>query len=144
MLSTRSTWMSLAALVAVTSMAGCGGGEDFANKPRPAVTLQLSGVITADKMVVQPSKIEAGPIVLLISNQTDASHSVTLEGEGVDPEEVGPINPLDTATIQKDLPEGDYELSIVPNEDGIKAAELEVAGQRPSGLEHAPAPLSTG
>lgn len=133
MLSTRSTWTSLAALVAVASIGGCGGDDDFANKPRPAVTLQLSGVITAQKMVVQPSKIEAGPVVLLISNQTDSSHSVTLEGEGVDPEEVGPINPLDTATIQKDLPEGDYELSIVPNEDGIKPANLEVAGQRPSG-----------
>ncbi len=132
MLRTRSTWMALSALAVTIAVSGCGGGEDFANKPRPAVTLQLSGVITADKMVVQPSKIGAGPVVLLISNQTDESHSVTLEGDDVDPEEVGPINPLDTATIQKDLPEGDYEITIVPNEDGIKAAELTVAGERPS------------
>jgi hypothetical protein len=122
----------LAALAGALLFVGC-GGKDFANEPRPAVTLQLSGVITADKMVVQPSQIGAGPVVLLISNQTDSSHSVTLDGDDVEPEEVGPINPLDTATIQKDLPEGDYQVTVVPNEDGIKPAELKVTSERPSG-----------
>lgn len=122
--------------VGAVALAGCGGGEDFANEPRPAVTIQLSGVITDKRMEVQPSRIGAGPIVLLISNQTDASHSVTLEGEGVTPEEVGPINPLDTATIQKDLPEGEFEIAVVDDEGettAIDAATLEVDGERPSG-----------
>jgi len=122
--------------VGAVALAGCGGGEDFKNEPRPAVTIQLSGVITDKRMEVQPSRIGAGPIVLLISNQTDASHSVTLEGEGVTPEEVGPINPLDTATIQKDLPEGEFEIAVVDDagEDAaIDAATLDVDGERPSG-----------
>jgi hypothetical protein len=117
-------------------LVGCGGDNDFKNDPRPAVTLQLSGVITDKRIEVQPAKIGAGPVVLLISNQTEASHSVTLEGADVTPEEVGPINPLDTATIQKDLPEGQYEIGVVAGKNDvttIKPATLEVAGERPSG-----------
>jgi hypothetical protein len=132
----RTRGILFLAPVGAIALAGCGGGDDFKNDPRPAVTIQLSGVITDKRMEVQPSRIGAGPIILLISNQTDASHSVTLEGEGVTPEEVGPINPLDTATIQATLPEGDFEIAVVESEDdtsSIDAATLEVDGERPSG-----------
>jgi hypothetical protein len=88
---------------------GC-GGEDFENRPRPPVPVELTGVIQEDKVTVSPSKVGAGPILITLSNQTDAAHTVTLEGESVR-ERVGPVNPLDTATIQKTLEQGSYEVS---------------------------------
>jgi hypothetical protein len=100
------------ALVAISAVAflaaGC-GEDDFANEPRPAVPVELTGVIQDDAVTVSPGKVGAGPILITISNQTDDAHTVILDGESVR-EQVGPINPLDTATIQKTLPRGEYEV----------------------------------
>ena len=88
---------------------GC-GGDDFENRPRPPVPVELTGVIQEDKVTVSPSKVGAGPVLITVSNQTEAAHTVTLEGESIR-ERVGPVNPLDTATIQKTLKQGNYEVT---------------------------------
>ena len=100
-----------AAVVAVTlALAGCGGGGDFANKPRPPVPLQLTGVITKQKVTISPNKVGAGPVVITVSNQTSQSRTLTLDGNGIQ-ERVGPINPLDTAKLQKTLSPGRYTVT---------------------------------
>jgi hypothetical protein len=94
---------------AVFAVGGC-GGDDFANEPRPADAIDLTGVIQTRGVTISPSKgVGAGPILITISNQTDDAHTVTLEGESVQ-ERVGPIQPQDTATIQKTLAPGSYEI----------------------------------
>jgi hypothetical protein len=93
-------------LIAAT---GC-GGKDFANRPRPPVPIELTGVIQDQKVTVSPAKVGGGPILITISNQTKDAHTVTLEGESIQ-ERVGPINPLDTATIQKTVKQGRYKVS---------------------------------
>jgi hypothetical protein len=114
-------------------LAGGCGDEDFENKPRPPVAMELTGVIQEDKVTVSPSRnIGAGPFVITISNQTDTNHTVTLEGESIT-EEVGPVRPLDTATIQRTLAPGSYEVragtgKAVPR--GIASASLDVGKQR--------------
>lgn len=89
--------------------------------------VELTGVITADGVTVSPNRVGAGPIVITLSNQTDAAHTVTLHGDGVR-ERVGPINPEDTASIQQDLPSGRY--TVVAQSDGANAA----GGLRPATL----------
>jgi hypothetical protein len=118
----------------VVALAGCGGGSDFENKPRPPVPLQLTGVITPKRVTISPNRIGSGPVVLNISNQTEESHTVTLDGETVR-ERVGPINPFDVATIQKTLKAGQYVVKAgsakaVPVE--IKAGTLVVGPERQS------------
>lgn len=110
---------------------GC-GGEDFKNKPRPPVALQLTGVIQPKKVTVSPNKVGAGPVVITISNQTDEAHTVTLEGDTVK-ERIGPVQPEDTATIQKTLARGDYQVRAgssvaVPKE--IQPAKLTITNER--------------
>jgi hypothetical protein len=123
---------TFAAVAAVALTAGC-GGEDFENEPRPPVPLELTGVIQEDKLTVSPSRnIGAGPFVITISNQTDAEHTITLEGESI-VEEVGPVGPLDTATIQRTLAPGSYEVRAgstraVPKE--ITPASLDIGAER--------------
>src|SRR4051795_1810907 len=92
---------------AATTAAGCGGGSQFKNEPRPPAPVQLTGVIRDDKVTVSPNRVGAGAVILLISNQSQDAHTITLDG--VDTKDtVGPINPLDTAKLQQTLKEGSY------------------------------------
>lgn len=124
-----------AAVVAVTIvLAGCGGGKDFANDPRPPVPLQLTGVITPKKVTISPNRIGAGPVVITVSNQTSVSRTLTLDGNGIQ-ERVGPINPLDTAKLQKTLKPGRYTVtagSEAATAAAIRPAKLVIGKERKS------------
>jgi hypothetical protein len=112
---------------------GC-GEEDFENRPRPPVPVELTGVIQDDRVTVSPSRVGAGPILITISNQTEDAHTVTLEGERIR-ERVGPVNPLDTATIQRTLRQGSYEVSAGSEQAvarEIAPAELTIGRPRKS------------
>jgi hypothetical protein len=120
------------------ALAAC-GEDDFENDPRPAVPKQLTGVITPQKVTVSPSTLGAGPVVITVSNQDEDAHTVTLEsadGGGTIREQVGPINPLDTATLQRTLTTGSYTVSAgseaaVARE--VKPATLTIGKDRKSG-----------
>ena len=129
----------LACCAALVALAGC-GEDDFENEARPPVPKQLTGVITDEKVTVSPNDLGAGPVVITVSNQTDASHTVTLESSdgGTIREQVGPINPLDTATLQRTLDQGTYTVSAgsetaVPKE--IQPATLTIGKERKSGSD---------
>jgi hypothetical protein len=125
---------AVAGLVMALAFAGCGGGKDFANKPRPPVTLELTGVITKQRVTISPNKVGAGPVVITVSNQTEQSRTLTLDGNGIQ-ERVGPINPLDTAKLQKTLKPGHYTVtagSEAATAAPIKAARLVIGKQRAS------------
>jgi hypothetical protein len=119
------------------ALAGCGGGTDFANKPRPPVPLQLTGVITKAKVTISPSKVGAGPVVITVSNQTGQSRTLTLDGQGLQ-ERVGPINPLDTAQLQKTLKPGRYTVTAGSEQATAKSiapATLVIGKERASGSD---------
>lgn len=121
------------------ALPGC-GEEDFENEPRPPTPVQLTGVIKEDKVTVSPHELGAGPVVITVSNQTKAAHTLTLESAdgGTIREQVGPINPLDTATLQRTLEPGAYTVSAgsetaQPRE--IKPATLTIGEERKSGSD---------
>ena len=124
----------LAVVVGALAFSGCGDDDDFENNPRPPIPVQLSGVITDSEVSVEPRSIGAGPIVLLVDNQTDQAHTVTLDGPG-GREEVGPINPQTTGRIQHNLEQGSYEVRAGSDEavdEEIQPAKLDVGPKRPS------------
>ena len=100
------------------ALAGCGGGKDFANKPRPPVPLQLTGVITKQKLTISPNKVGAGPVVITVSNQSGQKRMLTLDGNGIQ-ESVGPIDPLDTGQLQKIL----RALQVLFGAEGLEDAD---------------------
>jgi hypothetical protein len=127
----------VAGLTLALALAGCGGGKDFANKPRPPVPLQLTGVITKSKVTISPSKVGAGPVVITVSNQTGQSRTLTLDGNGIQ-ERVVPINPLDTAQLQKTLKPGRYTVkagSEAATASTIAPATLVIGKERASGSD---------
>jgi hypothetical protein len=112
--------------VAAALFAGC-GEDDFENEARAPVRVALTGVIQDDKVTVSPAKIGAGPVEITISNQTDSTRTVTLEGESI-VERQGAVQPGDTTTIQKTLEPGSYEVKA----GSEKAVRKEI---RPAVLE---------
>jgi hypothetical protein len=116
--------------------AGC-GGDDFENEPRPAAAETLTGVVQDGGVTVEPDDRGAGPFVITISNQTDEAHTLTLEGESVK-ETVGPVQPMDTATIQATLEPGSYEVragSAKTLAKEIPPAELTIGPPRDSSAD---------
>ena len=126
-------------LVVVAAAAGCGGGEDdYANNPRPAAPINVAAVITDEKVSVSPKTLKAGPVVLIIANQSSDAQRVSLETDelggdqpGVRPPKTSPINPRGTAELKVDLREGTYKLTVEGG-GSIQPVPIEVAGKRES------------
>jgi hypothetical protein len=136
---TRQVATAACALVAASALASCGDdGPKYANAERPPSPIVISASINDEAIQVSPRKFGAGPITLVISNQSTSSQQVTLEtddqagdpGPGVKAIETGPINPRETASVKGDLREGTYSLHV--GGEGIHAARVVVGQQRPS------------
>lgn len=130
-----------AAVCAALALAGCGGEDDYANEPRPPAPIVVTATITPDGVAVSPSEFGAGPVNLIVANQTEASQQVTFEaverfaesdepGRAALSQTTGPINPRDTATLKVDLVRGTYALRA--GQGTIDAAEITVGASRPS------------
>jgi hypothetical protein len=119
---------------AAAMVAGCGGGTDYKNQPRPAAPIVITASINKDAVSVSPKKFGAGPITLIITNQTSASQQLTLEissGEAGFKGHTGPINPRDTGQLKADLDTpGTYSVHVDGN--SIRPAKLTVGKKRPS------------
>jgi hypothetical protein len=125
-------WIALALL----ALAGCGGGGDYANKPRPPAPINVTAAITDSRVSVSPRTFGAGPIVLIISNQSSSAQKVTFQTDELGGSQPGrkfnttPINPRATATLKVDVREGNWKLSTA--DGGIRAAALSVGRKRKS------------
>jgi hypothetical protein len=117
-------------------LAGCGSnGHDYANSPRPPVPIVISVSIDDQMVTVAPSHLGAGPVTLVITNQSKDSQQVTLEqdassGPNDAAVQTGPINPRETAQIETKVAQGDYALRV--GGDGVRGAHLVVGRERPS------------
>lgn len=120
------------AVAAAAGIAGC-GDEDHANRERPPATINVTAAIADGRIHVSPREFGAGPIRLLVSNQTASAQEVTFETAG-DASGVtqtsAPISPQGAGTLEIDTTEGDYELST--GDDGIRPVAVKVGAPRPS------------
>lgn len=125
------------ALAAGALFSGCGSDEQYANQPRPPAPINITAAISDKEISVSPRSFGAGPIVLIISNQSKSAQEVTFETSelggsqpGLAPQSTGKINPRGTATLKVDVREGTYELSI--DSASIEPVEIQVGASRPS------------
>jgi hypothetical protein len=124
-----------AALLAVLCAAAltttaCGNNSDDRTELRPPVPINISVEIGTSRVTASPAKFGAGPIALLVSNQSGASQTLTIDGPQVR-QSVGPINPQDTATLKVSVGSGEFTLAA-DQASGLKATKLEVGPARPS------------
>jgi hypothetical protein len=131
----RLPCLALAACAA-TLAAGCGEDDDYANEPRPPSPIVVSASIGSEAISVSPRTFGAGPITLIVTNQTQKAQELTLETDelgGSEPgieQNSGPINPGDTASLKADLRSGTYKIAV--DGRGISAASLKVGDERKS------------
>ena len=117
-------------------IAGCGSVDNYANEPRPPAPINVTANISDARVDVSPRTFGAGPIVLLIANQSSKSQEVTLEtseigGEGPGIEQTtSPINPGGTAELKVDIKEGSYRLSV--DSTKVRPASVKVSEPRES------------
>jgi hypothetical protein len=133
---TTSKAVLVAAFVGVAGLiaAGC-GSKAYHNTLRPPAPIVVTAAISPDRVSVSPRTFGAGPISLIVTNQTSATQQITLEtsktaaGAGIT-QQTGPINPSDTATLKADVPQGTYEVHV--QGAAIKPARIVVGTKRPS------------
>ena len=130
-------WRWRATAVAALLVAGCGDDSNYANAQRPPVPDRRHRVDLKTSVSVSPATFGAGPIRLIVTNQTGRSQQVTLETAD-DPGSAtpasgrrpGPINPRETASL-----EGERQPGHLPRpRQGRRhpAAELVVGQERAS------------
>jgi hypothetical protein len=135
---------ALSAMLAVAALAGCGETADYENAERPPAPVNVSVALTPAGVAVSPSRIGAGPIVLLIANESGRTRDLTLAprrgAEGcVDGDaSSGPINPQGTARVQLTLVEGPCAVAVA--DGGLAPARLTVGRERPSAQDDLLAP----
>src|SRR5437588_11366578 len=123
--------LALAALVA-----GCGGGSNYKNNSRPPAPLNITASVSNAGIAVSPASFGAGPIILIVTNQTGASQEVTIESDELGASKPGvtqttePINPRGTGQLQVNVTEGRYRVRAA-NAD-IAPAQINVGPQRQS------------
>jgi hypothetical protein len=132
-------WRASCCALALTGLAGlpaCGEDEDHSNRDRPAASVNLTAAIIDGRINVSPDEIGAGPIRLIVTNQTDSAQELTFETDEVGGSSGGitqstePINPSGTATLEVDVREGEYAISAA--DDAIRPAAVKVGARRPS------------
>ena len=114
---------------------GCGSSGHYANNPRPAAPIVITAAILPGKVSVSPDHFGAGPVSLVVTNQTGTSQQIMLvrrvngtqQASGA---QTGPINPHDTASLKADVDQGDY--IVRAESDGIKPARISVGSRRAS------------
>ncbi|HEX4344037.1 MAG TPA: hypothetical protein VHZ31_00605 [Solirubrobacteraceae bacterium] len=132
-----------AAVTLVTVLAsGCGDGE-MPDADRQPAAITVSATIAARGVTVSPSRIGAGTIVLLASNQTPSSQRLQLRsarlaaGGHALVRDTDPINSGATASLKADVHPGSYVVSA--RGSAIATATL-VVGPPRSARDDGPAP----
>jgi|SRR3954462_9518354 hypothetical protein len=127
----------VAVFAGTTLLVGCGNDDDYKNQNRPASPINVTAFVGAKRVSVSPRTFGAGPIVVIVTNQSNSSQDVTFRtsnsGSGGDDavtQSTGPINPGDTGQIKLDVVQGRYELRT--GDEAIRPAAVSVGPQRAS------------
>lgn len=96
-----------AAATAALLATACGDTEPRRNADRPPAPVTLTAAVHDDRIQVSPAATGAGPIVLLVSNQTGKPQRITFETD-----ELGGRTGGSTASTPVIAPQGTGRLSI--------------------------------
>jgi hypothetical protein len=126
--------VGLLAAASAVVLAGCGADTSYKNKNRPPEPINITANVSNKRVSVSPTGFGAGPVVIIITNQTARQQDVTLETSALNQkagikQSTGPIVPGGgTAQLQVNVTEGNYRLSAA--DGAIAPATMAVGGSR--------------
>ncbi|HZO58358.1 MAG TPA: hypothetical protein VFB51_01580 [Solirubrobacterales bacterium] len=119
---------ALVAVLAALAVAGCGGDDEARSEQRPPVPVNISVQIGTERVTASPNSIGAGPVTLLVSNQSGAAQTLTADGPRLR-RAIGPIPPDDTATVKLTMGSGEFTIAAEESA-GLDPATLTVGPPR--------------
>ena len=122
--------LAVALLTAAAVFAACGDDNPERTAVRPPVPRNVSVVISQEDITASPDQIGAGPLNFLVSNQSGAARTLSIEGPQLS-RSIGPIQPEDTATLKVTAKPGDLELAA-GDTGGLKPVVIAIGPERPS------------
>jgi len=140
--SGRNLRLLLTLGAAALLVSACGEEDEYKNELRPPTPINVTAAITSDTISVSPTRFGAGPIVLVVTNQSANSQMVTFEVDefASNPDRnrqagfrqsTGPINPNDTAQLKVVVNEN-TTYTVRTDDDEIAPATVNVGAPRPS------------
>lgn len=131
------TFGVLSATVLAVVAAGCGSSDSYDNAARPPAPINVSVNLSSDRVAVSPDTVGAGPVVVIVANESGRSREVTLtalagsSSSCVDGNiSSGPISPQGTARLQLPLVEGRCQVGTA--DGALQPAPLHVGPPRPT------------
>ena len=125
------------ALAGTAGVAACGSSGPRTNRNRPPAPVTLTGAIHPHRVQVSPARVGAGPITLVISNQTKRAQTVTMEtanppgSDTVGHKASTPrIPPQATGRLTIDARRGDYMVHV--GDRTVAGAHVTVGKRRAS------------
>jgi hypothetical protein len=126
------------AVGAMMLLVGCGADTSYKNNPRPPAPITVTASIGDKAVSVSPSRFGAGPVTLVVTNQTGRSRELVLASSqqpgstktGLAAQGTGPINPQGTASLKADLRQGQYTVRV--RDGAVRPASLNVGRPRKS------------
>jgi hypothetical protein len=112
----RRTTIGMLAAGAALLVAGCGGGTQFANKPRPPTPIDLTVYINNQRILVSPHSVGAGPVVFIVTNASSKTQALSIQhsASGGALANTGPITPQGTTQVSVNFRPGDYTVTTNP------------------------------
>ena len=125
------------AVIALVFIAGCGSTPQRENLDRPPPLVVMTAAIHDDVIRVSPRAVGAGPIELVVSNQSDAPQRVTFETDELGGRQGGnnasssTIAASGTGRLKIDVREGVYAIRVA--DDAIRPVRVLIGPPRESG-----------
>jgi hypothetical protein len=125
-----------AAATAALLATACGDTEPRRNADRPPAPVTLTAAVHDDRIQVSPAATGAGPIVLLVSNQTAKPQRITFETDelggrvGGNTVSTPVIAPQGTGRLSINARSGNYAVHV--QDRTIRAARVKVGPPRKS------------
>jgi hypothetical protein len=123
-------------------LAACGSaGGTAASAPRPPDPVNLTVYVNDSRVSVSPTRIGAGPITFIVTNQASHAESLAISKGGSTLASTAPINPQGTTQVSVDFKPGEYTITTGPHgrndaqlskQSSIRPASIHIGRERAS------------